>query len=367
MEGGVCMTSNLPDERESSGKREADDQSSLQSTGAGAKPTASDASVFDLVIRSTEIDEMEDLTNSMISSHRLRPLTNDGAFDSVLHVHGVPDFCGFTISYGRPMASHLEDKTDDGRMAFVMPLKGRGQYVHNRREFEMSDERGVVFPAGPLKTLNQSADCEISVLLMSRHKAAEQCAKLLGRDVDRELQFDTAFDLTSAHGQSWVRLFQYATAELANPHSLFRSIAAARQQLEQTVLTGFLLSQTHTYSEALLRPQSAAVPFYVKRAEAFIEAHFSEPLSLAEIAAQAGVSARSLQNGFQTFRNTTPMGFLRSMRLKRAHEALLLSDPSAVTVTEIALRCGFGHLGEFASAYRHAFGETPRQTLARAR
>jgi transcriptional regulator GlxA family with amidase domain len=144
-------------------------------------------------------------------------------------------------------------------------------------------------------------------------------------------------------------------------------MAAARQQLEQTVLTGFLLSQTHTYSDALLRPQSAAAPFYVKRAEAFIEAHFSEPLSLADIAAHAGVSARSLQNGFQNFRNTTPMGFLRSLRLKHAHEMLLLSDPSTVTVTEIALRCGFGHLGEFATVYRHTFGEAPRQTLARAR
>ncbi len=148
---------------------------------------------------------------------------------------------------------------------------------------------------------------------------------------------------------------------------MFRSMAAARQQLEQTVLTGFLLSHTHTYSDALLRPQSAAAPFYVRRAEAYIEAHFSEPLSLADIAAHAGVSARSLQNGFQNFRNMTPMGFLRSLKLKHAYEILLLSDPGTVTVTEIALRCGVSHIGEFATAYKRTFGETPRQTLRRTR
>ncbi|MBQ0818948.1 AraC family transcriptional regulator, partial [Microvirga sp. HBU67558] len=73
------------------------------------------------------------------------------------------------------------------------------------------------------------------------------------------------------------------------------------------------------------------------------------------------------QNGFQSFRGMTPMAFLRSLRLRHAHQTLLLSDPGTVTVTEVALRCGYNHLGEFASAYRHAFGETPKRTLARTR
>ena len=334
---------------------------------SGAKPAAHDGPVVDLVVRSTKIDEMEDITNSLISSHRLRPLTRDGIFDSTLKVHGLQDFCGFTISYGRSVAGTLEDEPGDERMAFVRAQRGSGQLIMNRREFDLSGQNGVVFPAGPIRTLHHSPDCEISVLIMNQRKAAEHCAKLMGHDLDKDLRFDTGFALDNAHGQSWLRLSQYTTAELASPHSMFRTMAAARQQLEQTVLTGFLLSHAHTYSDALLRPQSSAAPFYVRRAEAYIEAHFSEPLSLADIAAQAGVSARSLQNGFQNFRNMTPMGFLRSRRLKRAHEILLLSDPRTVTVTEIALQCGFGHMGEFATAYKRAFGETPRQTLGRMR
>jgi AraC-like DNA-binding protein len=129
------------------------------------------------------------------------------------------------------------------------------------------------------------------------------------------------------------------------------------------VITGFLLAHSHTYSRALLQPQSAAAPYYVKRAEAYIEMHYTYPLSLADIAAHAGVSARSLQNGFRNFRHMTPMAFLRSVRLQHAHRDLLGADPTFSTVTDIAICCGFNHMGEFATLYKRTFGVTPSQTL----
>ena len=94
----------------------------------------------------------------------------------------------------------------------------------------------------------------------------------------------------------------------------------------------------------------------MKPPEAFIEENFTEPLSLADIAAHAGVSARSLQNGFQNFRGMTPMAFLRSVRLRHVHRELLRADPRVVTVTEIAMRFGFCHMGEFAGLYKRAYG-----------
>ena len=63
----------------------------------------------------------------------------------------------------------------------------------------------------------------------------------------------------------------------------------------------------------------------------------------------------------------TPTAFLRSVRLQWVHRVLLTADPGFARVTEIALACGFNHMGEFASAYRCTFGETPRETLVRAR
>ena len=330
-----------------------------------AIPIAQDSASIDIVIRSNQLDEMEDLTSALVTPNRLRPLARRSAFNGMFRIHGLPDFCTFEMGYGCSVGVNIHYDQADDRIGFILASKGEARLTISGLDYGLSSQSGVVMTAGPPRVLNYLDACETSVLVMNKHKVAEQCTKLLGHDLDRELAFDTMPDLSSLHGQSWVRLFQYATAELANPHSLFRSITTARQQLEQTVLTGFLLSQTHTYSDALLRPQSAAVPFYVKRAEAYIEAHFADPLSLADIAAQAGVSARSLQNGFQNFRNTTPMAFLRSVRLQRAHRALLAADPGTDRVTEIALACGFNHMGEFATAYRRTFGETPKQTLVK--
>lgn len=124
-------------------------------------------------------------------------------------------------------------------------------------------------------------------------------------------------------------------------------------------MTTLLLGQGHNHSELFQRPQAALAPFYVKRAEAYIEANLDQPLSVAELAAQAGVSARSLQAGFQQYRGTTPMAYLRELRLKRVHEALLSADPQHSSVTDIALQSGFGHLGKFSVAYKQRFGESP--------
>jgi transcriptional regulator GlxA family with amidase domain len=132
------------------------------------------------------------------------------------------------------------------------------------------------------------------------------------------------------------------------------------------MMTGLLLGHRHNFSDALIRPQSAAAPFYVKRAEAFIEANFSEPISLADIAAHAAISARSLQNGFRVFRDMTPMQFVRTMRLKNAHTNLLTADPTTTTTTDIAMRAGFSHMGEFAALYKKAYGVSPSHTLWRA-
>ena len=49
-------------------------------------------------------------------------------------------------------------------------------------------------------------------------------------------------------------------------------------------------------------------------------------------------------------------------QLRNAGE-LTRADPWQVTVSEVAYRWGFTHLGRFAGAYRERFGETPSQTL----
>jgi transcriptional regulator GlxA family with amidase domain len=67
--------------------------------------------------------------------------------------------------------------------------------------------------------------------------------------------------------------------------------------------------------------------------------------------------------GFKTYLNTTPMRYLKDLRLEMVRRTLLKFDPQEASVTTIAMDLGFEHLGHFCAAYQKKFGEQPRKTL----
>lgn len=106
-------------------------------------------------------------------------------------------------------------------------------------------------------------------------------------------------------------------------------------------------------------------PSSLDRAVRFIEAHAMEPIGLLEISAAAGLSPRGLQAAFRRHRGTTPLGYLRQVRLAVAHSDLQAAcHGGGETVSDIAGRCGFVQLSRFARDYRAQYGELPRRTLA---
>lgn len=331
-----------------------------------AASTAQGNLVTDFAVRTPRLDELEDVLSKAVTHHKLAPLTRTGQFDGGFQFHGTTGIGTFNVHFGRQLTADLGPETDsDDRVGIAVMPKGTGRLILGKEEFSSAGNEGLVFSSGPKRTLQFSEDCAVHAIVMKHSRISEYCSKLIGREVKGHIEFDHRFTLDTPAGQSWMRLMQYATGELRDPLSFVRRVIAAGQQLEQMAITGLLLSHHHNYSDALLAPQSSAAPFYVRRAEAYIEAHSNDSLSLADIAAHAGVSARSLQNGFQSFRHTTPIAFLRLIRLQRVHQALLVADPTVTTVTEIALQCGFSHMGEFGSSYKRTFGVTPSQTLLR--
>ncbi len=105
-------------------------------------------------------------------------------------------------------------------------------------------------------------------------------------------------------------------------------------------------------------------PRSVRRALQAMQSNLAHQWSLAELAAVAGVSARTLQRQFRGFVGTSPQAVLRDLGLAQARTELL-QGASGDTVADIARRCGFAHAGRFSVAYRCRFGETPSETLKR--
>ena len=87
--------------------------------------------------------------------------------------------------------------------------------------------------------------------------------------------------------------------------------------------------------------------------------------TIVDICRYVGVAERTLQYAFRAYADMSPLAYLRLCRLNRARAGLSRPSAMEITVTEVATRFGFFHLGKFARDYRLHFGESPSQALAR--
>lgn len=88
------------------------------------------------------------------------------------------------------------------------------------------------------------------------------------------------------------------------------------------------------------------------------------PVSLDQVAVVAGVTGRDLESAFRRAYGTPPMGYLRQVRLERAHAQLRAADPAdKLTVSSVARKWGWANPVQFADAYQQRFGVPPSHTL----
>ena len=90
----------------------------------------------------------------------------------------------------------------------------------------------------------------------------------------------------------------------------------------------------------------------------FIHTHYSEKLTLEEIASNASLSVREAQRCFQRILHQSPYEYLISYRLNNAKKMLLETNDS---ITEIAFHCGFSDASYFSKTFRKDTGFTPME------
>ncbi|ONI82846.1 hypothetical protein ALI144C_17390 [Actinosynnema sp. ALI-1.44] len=142
--------------------------------------------------------------------------------------------------------------------------------------------------------------------------------------------------------------------------SLFQRSPLAAAHFEQVLIHGLLDSDPGS-----LAAQPEVLPEPVRQAVAYCADHATDPVTIADIAAAARTSVRSLQRLFRTCLGMSPLEYLQRVRLRRAHHDLLAiaAGRAKGTVADVAGRWGFTHLGRFAGLYRRTYGRSPVQTL----
>lgn len=108
----------------------------------------------------------------------------------------------------------------------------------------------------------------------------------------------------------------------------------------------------------LLSPASDASR--IARAIASMRSDISRPLSVPDLARNTGMAASSFHAKFRAVTGTSPLRFLKDLRLTEARRLLSL-DGSAVTQTAFAV--GYESATQFSREYARKFGVPPRAHL----
>lgn len=102
-----------------------------------------------------------------------------------------------------------------------------------------------------------------------------------------------------------------------------------------------------------------------QKAMEYIHSFANEELNVRKLIKLTGVSERTLQYIFKERLNLSPKKYISLYRLNRVHKELLTTPGSGKTITRLAGKWGFWHMGQFAKDYQKLFGELPSTHLKR--
>lgn len=130
------------------------------------------------------------------------------------------------------------------------------------------------------------------------------------------------------------------------PEELFFSLRVIHPQTQKDLMTLLELFGNYiAYAQYQIKLSEATQPSRaLERALSFIRNHFTEPISLDDIARVACTSKRNLSRLFQAKTGMTVLDSIQQMRIDRACSQLQAGD---MTCMKVAFECGFGSVQQF--------------------
>ena len=95
-----------------------------------------------------------------------------------------------------------------------------------------------------------------------------------------------------------------------------------------------------------------------KKILSFIHEHYWKELTVDSLARYANISRSECFRCFKHFTNKNPMEYIKEYRLTKAAKLLMESN---LSVTEIAMTCGFNSSSYFGKVFRETYGVSPKQ------
>jgi AraC-like DNA-binding protein len=310
-----------------------------------------------LVLHTADVDEARAFCRKMYYGElRVEPVGDLAGFAFRGDVVMLGPITVGDISYGADM--HLSTDGLETAYHVLAPVTGALRSRHRGTLVTADATRAAVYrPVGEIQ-LDWPAGCRLLSVKVERAALEREVDAAFGQQTVSPLPLGAGFDVAAGPGRTWTALVRLLHRELREEGLAAQPRMAARWR--DLVLSGLAMTVEHPYGYELAGPRR---PRPVKRT---LDAMHAEPwraFTATELAAVAGVGIRVLQESFRRHIGMSPLAYLRRLRLDGAHAELSRADPGEVSVSEVAYRWGFTHLGRFAAAYRERYGVPPSRTL----
>ncbi|GLQ74039.1 AraC family transcriptional regulator [Vibrio penaeicida] len=310
-----------------------------------------------LLFSSSNVDEAKASVGRVMTPHELNVINNNGRLDASMHYMPLGDISLYRLKYGSSVSIHIPTIKD--YYCIQIPIHGHACVTNGSEKIESTESTASVLNPEVQTDMVWDYDNDQFMVRISRSLMERTAIGILGHDIDDPIRFDVGFRWQDC--PAWYCLLSYLLDFYANSDPSLRENKLITSQLNQLTATTLFLNHKHSQSEEKVTQRTSIRPRHIKRAQEYMEAHAHEPISVELLAQVCGISIRSLYSGFKDFVGTTPMQYLRNLRLDHVRNDLLTSE--ATSVTSVAMRWGFSHMGRFSAEYKARFGESPSQTF----
>lgn len=236
-------------------------------------------------------------------------------------------------------------------------------YVFEGEGLVVAEGRATIAKADELLLINPNVSHRTSGLYGNINLLLQFPAPLLSQLVEHadalELRVPPVAEMTPEQLQGWQRLQQAAhklrrTIESPTPlHNLHISLFA--QEILDALYTHFSLPhKTDHFKERNLEKLRPVLEY--------IDEHYTQPLTVREVAAVAGLQAEYFCRFFKKHTGTTFLEHLNSLRLTHIYSDLVNTDKPIMQIIEAH---GFTNYKLFTRMFRAQFKATPREIRTR--
>jgi|SRR5690554_657726 len=312
------------------------------------------------VCKTSDVDEARLIGKRFLCNNDLKVSGRDASINASMFYRKIGGVGLGRMSYGADVV--VEPDVFHDFLLLQMPIRGSEEISIGGERVLCTPKNFGIINSSVKSKIRHSSDTEKLIVRIDQRLIDRCCQQVLGYTINKNVEFSPLMPLDNNLYCEWVQMISWIYG-VASMNGSLSSVLTS--QIESCLVNVLLSTQINNYSEEIHNDAVLVSPSFIKKVEEYVQENAQKPITINDMAEYSGVSCRSLFNGFKKYKNVTPMRYLKEIRLQKVYEDLKSGQVGRDTVTEIAFKWGFSHLGHFSQDYKRRFYEAPSDTLLR--